>query len=84
MLTVLGQTNCMEVDMPLAMLSQGESRTITSLAAAEDMKQHLNDMGFIPGQTVTVVGESNSGIILQIKGTRLALNRGLAQKILVS
>lgn len=70
--------------MPLAMLSQGESRTITSLAAAGEMKQHLSDMGFIPGQTVTVMGESNSGIILQIKGTRLALNRGLAQKILVS
>ncbi|MBE6344691.1 MAG: ferrous iron transport protein A [Spirochaetaceae bacterium] len=70
--------------MPLAMLSQGESRTITSLSAAGEMKQHLNDMGFIPGQTVTVMGESNSGLILQIKGTRLALNRGLAQKILVS
>ncbi len=70
--------------MPLAMVSKGECRTITSLAAAEDMKQHLVDMGFIPGQTVTVVGDSPAGIILQIKGTKLALNRGLAHKILVA
>lgn len=70
--------------MPLAMVSKGECRTITSLAAAGDMKQRLTDMGFIPGQTVTVVGENSAGIILQIKGARLAVNRGLAQKILVA
>lgn len=70
--------------MPLAMVSKGESRTITSLAAAGDMKQHLSDLGFIPGQSVTVVGESAAGMILQIKGAKLALNRGLAHKILVA
>ena len=70
--------------MPLAMALKGESRTITSLVAVGDMKQHLEEMGFVPGQKVTVVGDSPAGIILLVKGTRLALNRSLAQKILVA
>ncbi len=70
--------------MPLAMALKGESRTITSLVGAGEMRRHLVEMGFVPGQRVTVVGESPSGIILLVKGTRLALNRSLAQKILVA
>lgn len=70
--------------MPLAMALKGENRTITSLVAVGDMKQHLVEMGFVPGQKVTVVGDSPAGIILLVKGVRLALNRSLAQKILVA
>ena len=70
--------------MPLAMALKGESRTVTSLVGAGEMKLHLAEMGFVPGQKVTVVGENPAGIILQVKGVRLALNRSLAQKILVA
>lgn len=70
--------------MPLAMVLKGESRSVTSLVGAGEMRQHLIEMGFVPGQKVTVVGENSAGIILLVKGVRLALNRGLAQKILVA
>lgn len=70
--------------MPLAMALKGECRTITSLVGAGEMKQHLTEMGFVPGQKVTVVGDNPAGIILLVKGTRLALNKSLAQKILVA
>ena len=69
--------------MPLAMVSIGEKRKIKSLTGTEDIKKHLIDLGFVSGQDVLVLGDSAAGMILLVKGTKLALNRGLAQKILV-
>lgn len=70
--------------MPLAMVKVGETRTIVYFSADDKMKRHLNDMGFIVGETVEVVGENESGMILLVKGVRMALNRGLADKISVA
>jgi len=70
--------------MALAMVSIGETMTITELRVKEEMKRHLQDLGFTPGEQVRVVGENPSGLILLIKGARIALNRGLATKISVA
>lgn len=70
--------------MPLAMLQLGEKRTITDFRGQEEMKRHLQDIGFIRGEQVEVLGENASGLILLVKGVRIALNRGLANKIMVN
>lgn len=70
--------------MPLSMMEQGETRVITDFRGQEEMKRHLQDLGFIRGERVRVVGENASGMILQVKGTKVALNRSLAQKIMVA
>ena len=70
--------------MPLAMVYIGEKRKIKSLTGTEDIKKHFIDLGFVSGQDVLVLGDSAAGMILLVKGTKLALNRGLAQKILVA
>ena len=70
--------------MPLAMVSIGEKRKIKSLTGTEDIKKHLIDLGFVSGQDVLVLGDSAAGRILLVKGTKLALNRCWAQKILVA
>ncbi len=70
--------------MALAMVEIGETRTITELHVKDDMKRHLQDLGFTKGEAVQVVGENASGLILIIKGARIALNRGLANKISVA
>lgn len=70
--------------MPLAMLQLGEKRTITDFRGQEEMKRHLQDLGFIRGEQVEVLGENASGLILLVKGVRIALNRGLANKIMVN
>lgn len=69
--------------MPLAMVMEGETRVITEFKGQEDMKRHLQDLGFIRGEKVRVIGENASGMILVVKGVKLALNRGLAHKIIV-
>lgn len=70
--------------MPLAMVMKGETRMITEFRGQEEMKRHLQDLGFIKGETVRVVGENASGMILMVKGVKLALNRALANKIIVA
>lgn len=69
--------------MPLAMVSQGETKVIRSFQGQEEMKRHLQDLGFVKGEMVRVVGENASGLILMVKGVKIALNRALAQRIIV-
>ena len=70
--------------MALAMVGIGETRTIMELRVKEEMKRHLHDLGFTVGEKVHVVGENSSGLILKIKGARIALHRGLATKTSVA
>lgn len=69
--------------MPLAMVMEGETKVITEFKGQEEMKRHLQDLGFIKGERVRVIGENAGGMILVIKGVKIALNRGLANKIIV-
>lgn len=70
--------------MALAMMGIGEERVIQEFHGREEMKRHLQDMGFIRGEKVQVIGENPSGLILLVKGVRVALNRGLASQIMVA
>lgn len=69
--------------MPLAMVMKGDTKVITEFKGQDEMKRHLQDLGFIRGEKVRVVGENASGMILMVKGVKIALNRGLANKIIV-
>lgn len=70
--------------MPLAMAIEGETRTITDFKGQEEMKRHLQDLGFVKGEQVRVLGENAGGMILMVKGVKIALNRGLAHNIIVT
>ena len=69
--------------MPLAMLAQGEVKTVSEFRGKDEMKRHLQDIGIVKGEKVQVLGENPSGLIVLIKGIRVALNKGLASKIIV-
>ena len=70
--------------MALAMASVGEKRIIMNLHGKDEIIRHLQDLGFTPGSEVEVLGENAAGMILLVKGVRVALNRGLANKIMVA
>lgn len=70
--------------MALALMSIGETRTIVKLRGKDETVRHLQDLGFAPGSEVQVLGENAAGMILLVKGVRIALDRGLASKILVA
>lgn len=69
--------------MALSMMTLGEIRTVAAFHGKAEMKRHLQDLGFVKGEKVKVVGENKGGLILIIKGVKVALNRGIASLIIV-
>ena len=69
--------------MPLALSQTGDTVVIKEINGREDVRQHLVELGFITGDQVTVVSELAGNLILQVKDSRIALNRGTASHILV-
>ena len=69
--------------MSLTMVSIGEEKIIKEIRAKERVKRHLQNLGFITGEKIEVVSENSSGLILMIKGSKIALNKGMANKIIV-
>ena len=70
--------------MALAFMGIGEKCTVTKLGGKDEVVRHLQDLGFSPGSESQVIGESAAGMILLVKDVRIALDRGLAGKIMVA
>jgi len=64
--------------MPLTMIKSGDDKIIQSLRGSERLKNKLLSMGFVPGQSISVIKESKNGMILNVKGSRIAVDKGLA------
>ena len=69
--------------MPLTMARTGEAKTIVRVTGRDEVRNHLAKLGFIEGEQVTVVSEQGGDMILNIKGSRIALGRTMANRIMV-
>ena len=69
--------------MPLSLLRTGESSLITRIGGKPETRQFLEGLGFVVGTPVTVVSEIDGNLICSIKDTRVAVSKGMAQKIFV-
>ena len=69
--------------MPLAMAKPGETYTICKVTGKDEVRQHLAELGFVVDGAVTVVSELGGNLILQVKDSRVALDRNMATRTLV-
>ena len=69
--------------LPLTMASQGEPMTIKKIAGKQETKKFLETLGFVVGGTVTVVSEINGNMIVNVKDSRVAIGKDMANKIMV-
>lgn len=69
--------------MALTMARVGEIKTIMDIRAKDSLKKHLQSLGFMVGERIQVISDNASGLILQVKGSKIALNRGTANQIIV-
>ena len=69
--------------MPLTMAKQGESNTIKRVVGKNDTKKFLENLGFVVGGAVTVVSAIGGNLIVNVKDSRVALGKDMANKILV-
>ena len=69
--------------MPLTMARSGETVTIRKITGRDEVRQHLAELGFVVNSDVTVVSQLAGSLILQVKDSRVALDRTMANRILV-
>ena len=69
--------------MPLGFATTGEDNVIRRVGGNPEMKKHLEDMGFVTGGIVRVVAEMGGNLIVDVKDTRIAISREMAQRIMI-
>jgi ferrous iron transport protein A len=65
------------------MSPKGEEIKIQKIGGKDDVRRHLEELGFVAGGLVTVVSEISGNMIVNVKGSRIAIGRELATHIFV-
>ena len=69
--------------MPLTMAPLGTVNVIKQITGKDDTRQFLEKLGFVVGGTVTVVSQMGGNMIVNIKDTRIAIDRSMANRIMI-
>ncbi len=69
--------------MPLMLANAGEENIIKKIGGNPEVKLHLENLGFVVGGTVTVVNALGGNVIVNVKGSRVAVSEEMARKIMV-
>ena len=70
--------------MPLTMANPGECYTIRKVGGKEETRLFLEKLGFVVGSPVTVISVIAGNLIVNIKDSRVAIGKEMANKIMVS
>ncbi len=71
-------------EMPLSLAGIGKPLTVTGINAGCGLRNRLADMGLTIGSAVRVVSGCHPGpLLIDIRGSRLGLGFGAAQKVMV-
>lgn len=69
--------------MPLSMAETGKMNQIRKIGGKEETRRFLESLGFVVGGFVTVVSRINGNLIVNVKESRVAIDKELAVKIMV-
>lgn len=69
--------------MPLSMAHAGERNVIKEVGGREETRKFLEDLGFVVGGAVTVISETGGNIIVNIKESRVAIGKDMANRIMI-
>ena len=69
--------------MPLTMVNTGEQNTIKKVGGKDEVRQFLENLGFVVGGVVTVVSDIGGNLIVNVKDSRVAIGKDMACKIMV-
>ena len=69
--------------MPLTMISTGEPNIIKKVGGKEETRRSLENLGFVVGGTVSVVYQIGGNMIVNVKDSRVAIGKDMANKIMV-
>ena len=69
--------------MPLSMVKEGEPNIIKKVGGKEETRKFLENLGFVTGGTVTVISQPGGNMIVNVKDSRVAIGKDMANKIMV-
>lgn len=69
--------------MPLSLATIGEENTIKRIGGSPKLKRYLETLGFTPGGTAMVISIIAGNVIVNVKESRVAISREMAQKIII-
>ena len=73
-----------EVDyVPLSMADIGKKYIIRRIRGKDEVVRFIENLGFVAGAEVIVVAQMSGNIIVNVKGSRVAVGRDMAGKIIV-
>jgi Fe2+ transport system protein FeoA len=66
------------------MASSGDEVEVIAVRAGWGLQRRLADMGLTPGVQVRVINSQRPGpVVIDLRGSRLALGHGVAHKVMV-
>ena len=65
--------------MPLTLMSPGEDAIIQRIGGKPEVRQHLENLGFVVGGNVSVINTIGGNLIVNVKEARVAISREMAQ-----
>lgn len=69
--------------VPMAFIDEGTSVTVKDVKINEKMGKRIQEMGVNVGAIIDIIKNDGISLIIGVSGMRVAINRGMAQKILV-
>ena len=70
--------------IPLSMIRTGEKVRVKSITGQDETRHFLGNIGFVEDAEVSVVSEMNGNVIVNIKGTRVAISKSMASRVLTA
>jgi len=72
------------VPMPLSMAPIGVQVRLEEIRAGQRLAHRLAELGLTPGIELSVIQNAGGPILVAVRGSRLALGRGMAHKVMVT
>ena len=69
--------------MPLTVADAGEEYVGKRIGGKPEVKQHLENLGFVVGAGVSVINTIAGNVIVKVKESRVAISQEMAQKIMI-
>jgi ferrous iron transport protein A len=65
------------------MIKENEDVTIQKVGGKEETRKFLESLGFVTGISISIISQINGNFIINVKGSRIAIGRDMANKIIV-
>ena len=69
--------------IPLTFADVGKEHTIRKVGGNSEVRTHLENLGFVPCATVTVITTNGGNLIVNVKQSRVAISKEMAAKIMI-